>query len=507
MTTDIARILDECILRLNKGATIEACLREHPDLRGRLEPLLHTALALSTIPKASPSDEFRRVSKARLMARLHREHSRPGTARSSLRARSVHWLNTAWNKSALGLSGVARVAVSLAIAVLVALAVGPLAPNLFGTQRPVPGIVSRCTLSILGGSAVVQDPGTGTWQEGVDGTALAVGSRVKTTPGARVLLTFLDGSTIKLEPDTDVEIRQVEQSSEQATTIVLKQWLGRTWSRVTKMADVGGHYEIETPSATALVRGTLFTTEVDEAGLTQVTTTEGLVSLVAQGEEVYLPASQQSRVRAGTPPSQPAVAPAAETELVITVDRPVVASVVDPTGSSTGYLPSGLAFNQILGSESSPLSATAQVITVRRPMTGEYVVVLRYVADGTANINIEGRSRGEAVFQYTGWHEAKKQSEWLIRVGLGVQDGLLTPGSVGVGRIEPLANRVPEKIVQTELAKGEALKTKAAADKAVPEKAAAKDEAAADKSAAKDEAAAGGSGNSGSGGSNGKGHN
>ena len=135
------------------------------------------------------------------------------------------------------------------------------------------------------------------------------------------------------------------------------------------MADSGSQYEIKTPSATAVVRGTLFATEVDETGSTQVTITEGLVSVVAQEEEVYLTANQQSGVEAGSPPSQPVAQPSPKTKLVINIDKPLFGSVLDPTGSSTGILPSGLSFNQILGSQSSRPSEDTQIVTIPQPMT------------------------------------------------------------------------------------------------------------------------------------------
>ncbi len=325
-------------------------------------------------------------------------------------------------------------------------------PRAFNVVSPPPALASKATVSILSGSVEVWNPGTDSWQQGSDGMTLSVGTRVKTAPDAYALLTFFEGSTIKLEPGTDVEIHQLEYTEGQSTTIVLKQWMGRTWSRVTKMADPGSHYAIETPSAIAVVRGTLFATEVEETGVTRVTTTEGLVSVVAEGGEVYLPASHQIEEAAGATPSQPVAASTAESELVITIDMPAVGSVQDGTGSSTGFLPSGLGFNQIIGSQSSSPFKGTQVITIPQPTSGEYIVVLRYVADGTAHFNIQGRSDGGAVYQYAGMHEAIEGSEWLISLNIQVEDGQLVYNSVSV--IEPLEGEPPEKVVEIKLAGG-----------------------------------------------------
>ena len=173
-------------------------------------------------------------------------------------------------------------------------------------SSPSYALTSKCTLSILTGSANVITAGNCNVQPGTDGMTLNAGDRVKSLPDSTALLTFFDGSTLALESDTDIEIEQLELGDNQQTiTILLKQWTGKTWSHVVKMVDRGSHYEIKTPSAVALVRGTQFLTEVDEVGATKVLTVEGLVSVSAQGEEIFLPVGQQTEVDPGTPPSDP----------------------------------------------------------------------------------------------------------------------------------------------------------------------------------------------------------
>jgi len=143
---------------------------------------------------------------------------------------------------------------------------------------------------------------------------LYAGTRVKTSPDSTALLTFFDGSTLTLEPGAELEIQQLQSDDDKAVTIVLKQWMGRTWSQVVKMVDKGSRYEIETPTAIALVRGTKFLLDVDEEGKTREETTEGLVSVVALGEEVLVPAGQMTFVEPGVTPSEPTVASVPEVE-------------------------------------------------------------------------------------------------------------------------------------------------------------------------------------------------
>ncbi len=274
---------------------------------------------------------------------------------------------------------------------------------------------------------------------------LSIGTGIKTGPDSHALITFFEGSTSKLEPDTYLEIRQLENGGEQSTTIILKQWLGRTWNRVIKMADSGSRYEIETPSATAIVRGTLFTTDVKASGATTISTTEGLVSVTAQGKEVFVSQDQQTEVEKGVNPSQPAAIPAPVSQIIITADRPAFGSIIDPTGSSTGIFPTGEQFNQIRGSYSAIPSDGTQIITVAEPMTGEYIIALRSSDEGVRHFRIQGESEGKIVFSYTGTWNAKKESGQLIHLNLQIDNGLIVDNDISL--VEPIGDKKPEKVV------------------------------------------------------------
>ncbi len=451
MNVKLSRILDKCIEQLHRGENIESCLLQYPQLREQLEPLLKTAQAVSALPRVLPSDEFRRASKTRLMARIREDSVSRKTVKARPRTTLLDELALSWQRIWQAFIGAKKVAVPVTLALLLILAIG--IPSALNFLSATPALASQCTLSILSGSVEVQEPGAEHSQPGADGMTLAAGTRVKTASNSHALLTFFEGSTFKLESNSDVEIQQIEITEGQPTTIVLKQWLGKTWSRVVQMADPGSHYRIDTPSATAIVRGTLFTTEVEASGSTRVTTTEGLVSVLAQGEEVYLPASQQARVEAGAIPSQPVTIPSPTAEIVVNVTMPAVGSVIDPTGSSTGILPSGLFFNQILGSQSSSPSADTQLITITEPVTGEYIIALRYLTEGQARFSIQGASEGKAVFNFMGNWGGTEEGGWLIHLDIQVENGQIVSSEITY--VESLGEKAPEEIVEVPLAIGE----------------------------------------------------
>jgi len=448
MRTKLTKALDECLAMMSEGESIDACLAQHENDRKQLEPLLNTALSVFSLPRIVPSDKFKETAGERLIARLHREANQAKSVELKQGTSLLDDLAITMQRLWQAVTGVKKVVVPVAFCLLIIIVASFSASNFLS---PSPALASGCTLSIFSGSVEVQVP-EGNGKQGADGMTLDIGTRVRTASDASALLTFFDGSTLKLEPGTDIEIQQLKYDEEKSITIVLKQWMGRTWSRVEKMADAGSHYEIETPSACAVVRGTLFTTEVDATGATTVATTQGLVSVVAQGEEVYLPADQQTHVESGAAPAQSFASPRPTSEIIINIDAPAIGSVIDPTGASTGLIQGGLSINQISGSRSLSSPEGKQVITIPQPQSGEYTIALRYLTDGVANFNIQGMSDGDVAFEYAGNYEGLNENGWLIHIKVHVENGRVIDSQVS--EVGPLGVEGPEKIVKTESVKG-----------------------------------------------------
>jgi hypothetical protein len=122
------------------------------------------------------------------------------------------------------------------------------------------GISDPAVLSIFSGHVLVLTEGATDWNEASDGARLDSGDRVKTGADSYALITFFDGSTFELDPDTDVSIVKAESTEDGATIVKLKQWLGRTMSRVERLVHPDSCYEVETLSAIASARGTLIQT-------------------------------------------------------------------------------------------------------------------------------------------------------------------------------------------------------------------------------------------------------
>jgi hypothetical protein len=131
----------------------------------------------------------------------------------------------------------------------------------------------------------------------------------------------------------------------------------------------------------------------------------------AQNQEVVL-SQAQTRIIPGAAPQTPQPLAAVNQALVVSTGLTAVSAVCGPDGSSTGFLPNGLSFNQITGSQNI-LSTTGQRINVDQPAPGEYAIVVRSLASKSAEVNIRLTGTG------TNWtyHEVLSGSPdgaWLI---------------------------------------------------------------------------------------------
>jgi hypothetical protein len=136
------------------------------------------------------------------------------------------------------------------------------------------------------------------------GSVLRVGDELHAGPDGYALLGLADGSTIELQPDTQLEILDFSGGVRQLFRI----WLGKVRLRVRKLVGAPNPYEMHTPVATIGVRGTEFDIEVLPNSVTRVRVYEGLVAVrntqVTAGE-VLVPAGKEVTVYPLRPPEPP----------------------------------------------------------------------------------------------------------------------------------------------------------------------------------------------------------
>jgi len=158
-------------------------------------------------------------------------------------------------------------------------------------------------LSVTEGEVSVMKAGTDNWVEAQVGMSLEPGDMIKTGDDSNAEITFFDGSTIELQAGTEIEVVALDFAADTGSTdIRLKQSIGNTIFRVTKIVDPASRYEVETPTGVASVRGSAMEVYVTEDGTTLVTNLEGDIWAAAQGVELQIPEGERCIIRPDEPP-------------------------------------------------------------------------------------------------------------------------------------------------------------------------------------------------------------
>jgi hypothetical protein len=271
--------------------------------------------------------------------------------------------------------------VRLRVLIVALIAIGVLIPTaLVLTQQRAAG--ASMILTVLDGSADVAR-GPADFVRASDGLVLSAGDRVRTADQSHAIVTFIDGSTLSVEPATTITVVAATAGPSGAVTIRLEQALGRTWSSVQKLTHPDSKFEIKTPSTTATVRGTGFVTDVSSSGATAVRTTDGVVEVSAQGTTVVVPAGSLTTVQSGGTPSPPVPVPGPRHTLRFGLHSPAHLVVVDPFGRSCGIVPTGpTVVRQIPGCLATEPGIDPQLIDLPDALTGTYALVIETIAPG-----------------------------------------------------------------------------------------------------------------------------
>lgn len=130
------------------------------------------------------------------------------------------------------------------------------------------------------------------------GMLLYEGDVIKTSELSRAALILQDGSLIRLNENTNLELRLQAKEKKQNRLKVL---LGHLWAKINKQ-DSG--LEIETPSAVAAIKGTELELII-QGELTRLIVWDGLVDFFNKMGKQLVGAAQQSSAAAGQAPAEP----------------------------------------------------------------------------------------------------------------------------------------------------------------------------------------------------------
>ncbi len=139
------------------------------------------------------------------------------------------------------------------------------------------------------------------------GEELTVGDRVRTDDTGFAELTYHDGSWQRVENNATLTIEELTDRGE-VDMVRTSVDVGRTWNRVQELVEPDDAYELETPVATASVRGTAFATDCPDADHCTFTVLEGSVLITpGTGDPLVMDAPSTLDVIAGEAPGEPRV--------------------------------------------------------------------------------------------------------------------------------------------------------------------------------------------------------
>jgi hypothetical protein len=126
-----------------------------------------------------------------------------------------------------------------------------------------------------------------------DRPRVAAGDTIRTDARSRVDLRYVDGTRLRIGPSSRITVLkdQIRRRTQDQTTM-FKLDVGRVWIRILKVLSQKSKFEIATPTATAGVRGTIFSVEVTPEGQTRVSVREGKVAVKSGATEAQVAEGQ-----------------------------------------------------------------------------------------------------------------------------------------------------------------------------------------------------------------------
>ena len=126
---------------------------------------------------------------------------------------------------------------------------------------------------------------------------LAGGAFVRTGTASRMALLFADETQVRLNQNSLLQVKEVAGAGRDATVLRLE--LGRAWSQAKRVPD---SLQLETPSATAAIRGTSWELEVDASGRATLAVVTGTVEFFNAQGRVTVEANESAVAEVGKAP-------------------------------------------------------------------------------------------------------------------------------------------------------------------------------------------------------------
>ncbi|MEK7422383.1 MAG: FecR domain-containing protein, partial [Actinomycetota bacterium] len=258
---------------------------------------------------------------------------------------------------------------------------------------------SSTTLTVIGGDVSARHGAGGQFVAAVDGEVLNAGDAVPTGPDARAVLTYFEGSTVTIEPNTELAIDTATAQGGD-TVVQMTQNVGRTWHVVATLVAGGSKYEVRTPASTASVRGTAFEVVTDGTTTTVTTTDVTVINQVPDpdnpGRTIDVPvrAGERHTHERGRPVGGTSSTPEPERKVTITLGEENTI-VIDTLGRANGIDRNGRTRLETPGAKLERIDGRL-VITLPNIPDGRLQALVRKQGGGEVNMQTVVVDRGQS---------------------------------------------------------------------------------------------------------------
>lgn len=166
--------------------------------------------------------------------------------------------------------------------------------------QPLEGVVT-----FVKGKAEFFNRESGAWKEVRLNDRVAQGSRLKTGEESTVEITLGEGDVLLVKANTDLELASSQKKGLLHRAYKLFLDVGQTVTKIQSATGEESRYDIRTPSALAMARGTEFRLAVDQGSATRCEVLEGEVGVLARERVVAVRQGEGTLVESGGTPMAP----------------------------------------------------------------------------------------------------------------------------------------------------------------------------------------------------------
>ncbi|HLI28898.1 MAG TPA: FecR family protein [Chloroflexota bacterium] len=314
-----------------------------------------------------------------------------------------------------------------------------------GTAPVVDAQRGDAALTVISGQVRAQPPGAASFRPAADGQVLPSGSRVRTAANSWATLTFFDGTTITLDPDSEVVLAHVEPAADAPDGLLLTLQLsaGRIWAQVSSLFDRGSSFEVQAAGVSAVAREGTFGFQLANDGTLGCWAIAGSPLVVQRGDDERVLGPEEQLVISAAGGALPAPTPRefGPGLLEVQTQGGVLARVVDPRGLTVGFASGEFVVNQVIDAATSLPSAPDRWLRVRGPTAGPYALVLQPEATGPYLVRVTLEREDSELAAYE-WQAEVQLGEVLV-ADLVVEDSPDGPTGLRVAAPRPADGPLP----------------------------------------------------------------